>query len=202
VDTGPVGLVFPIPDGPFSAQQMEERTRTLADGTSNSETLLSQIYRDSAGRIRIEWHIQGSHGESSDVVYLIDPVVRSVVLLLVDSKIATYILAPHSSSEPFQVGLPAVGKALPAGIWQTKVEGLGVRVIDGVEVEGARTVRTSEDQPPLSAVQEIWLSRSLGLTFVVDASGPNWRHTAKLQSVDRREPDPVLFVIPPDYTIQ
>jgi hypothetical protein len=36
---------------------------------------------------------------------------------------------------------------LPTGKWQTKAEGLGARVIDGVEVEGERTVQSSEDQP-------------------------------------------------------
>jgi hypothetical protein len=72
--SGPVGLVFPMPEGPLSAQQMEERTSTLPDGTSSTETLVSRVYRDSAGRMRIESGIQGSHGESYGIVELIDPV--------------------------------------------------------------------------------------------------------------------------------
>jgi hypothetical protein len=159
VRTGPVGLAFP---GPLSAQQVEERTGTLPDGTSSTETLVSQIYRDSAGRMRIEWHIQNTPGGSFRIVDLIDPVARSMVTLLVDAKIASYFIAPHSGSGPFEVGFPAVGQPPPAN-WQTKTEALGTRVIDGVEVEGARTVKTSEDQPPLIAVQERWSSRSLDL---------------------------------------
>ena len=193
--TGPVGLVFPLPDAPLSAQQMEERTRTAPDGISSTETVASQIYRDSAGRMRIEWRIQSTSGESSAVVYLIDPVASSTVILPVEPEVANRTAVPRSSSEPFQVGFPAVGRLLPAGTWRTKMEGLGTRVIDGVEVEGVRTVQTSEDQPPLIAVQEMWSSRSLGLTLVVEASGPNWRHTALLQNLDRHEPDPALFVI-------
>jgi hypothetical protein len=54
MDTGPVGLVFPIAGGPFSAEQREERRRMFPGGTSRSETILSQIYRDRAGRVRIE----------------------------------------------------------------------------------------------------------------------------------------------------
>jgi hypothetical protein len=141
VDAGPVGLVFPIPDGPLAAQQVEERTGTLPDGTSSDETLVSQIYRDSAGRMRIEWRIQGSNKESSGIVELIDPVARSMVILLVDSKIASYFVAPHAGSGSLQVRFPAVGRLVPAGKWQTKTEALGTRVIDGVEVEGARTSR-------------------------------------------------------------
>jgi hypothetical protein len=201
VRSGPVGLVFPIPDGPLSAQQVDEITSTLPDGTSSTETIVSQIYRDSAGRMRKEWRIQVSHGESYGIVDLIDPVARSVAMLVVDSKIAMYFLEPHSAAEPFNIGFPAPGKAMPLE-WETTTEGLGTRVIDGVEVEGTRMVRTSADQPPLIAVYEIWRSPSFGVTFVVETSGPDWKHTAKLQKLDRHEPDPALFVIPSDYAIQ
>jgi hypothetical protein len=201
VRMGPVGLVFPIPGGPLSAEQIEELTSTLPDGTSNTETLLSQVYRDSAGRTRVEWRIQNSERDSAGIVYLIDPVARFMAMLLVDAKIANYFVAPHSGSGPFQVGLPAVGR-VPPGNWQKKEEGLGKRVIEGVEVEGGRSVLTSDYQPPLTVLYETWASQSLGLKLAVDASGPDWKHTAKLQHVVRREPDPMLFVIPPDYAIQ
>jgi hypothetical protein len=39
------------------------------------------------------------------------------------------------------------------------------------------------------------------MTFRIDASGPDWKHTATLRKLDRTEPDPALFVIPSDYTI-
>ncbi|HTS51559.1 MAG TPA: hypothetical protein VMH05_26605 [Bryobacteraceae bacterium] len=79
-----------------------------------------------------------------------------------------------------------------------KKEGLGTRMIDGIEAEGERTVQTSEDQPLLIATREIWWSRALRVTFSEEASGPNWKHTAKLQNLDRHEPGPELFVIPAD----
>jgi hypothetical protein len=124
-------------------------------------------------------------------------------LLQPGPKIASYFLRPNSDSGPFQVSiLSAVGQWPSGTKWQTNREGLGTRVIGGVEVEGARDTLTSEDQPPLIAVQEQWASPNLGLTFEVEASGPNWKHTAKLQNLDRHEPDPALFVIPSDYEIQ
>jgi hypothetical protein len=122
-------------------------------------------------------------------------------MLLVDEKVAVYFIEPHSDSEPFNIGFPAPGKAMPME-WETKTERLGTRVIDGVEVEGTRMVRTSADQPPLIAIYEIWRSGSLGVTFLVETSGPDWKHTAKLQKLNRYEPDPALFVIPADYAIQ
>lgn len=199
---GPVGLVFPIPNNPLSVQQFEERTQILPDGTSTTETLASHIYRDHAGRERIEWSVPGSRGELAAVIYLIDPVASSSVILLVEAKIADRVTVPRSSSRGFDVGFPAVGKPLPAGTWRTKTEELGTRVIDGVEVEGTRIVQTSDDRPSLAATQEKWFSSRLGLMFSVDASGPNWKHTAKLQNMAAHEPDPALFAIPADYTIQ
>jgi hypothetical protein len=177
VVSGPVGLVFPAPDAPFSARQVEERTRIAPGGTSSTETLVSQIYRDSAGRMRIEWRFQSPQGDSFAIVELIDPVARSyghVARRLQNSRL------PRQAASRLRA----------------------VRVIDGVEAEGERIVQTSGDQPPLIATRETWWSRTLRLTFVVEASGPNWRHTAKLQNLDLHEPDPALFGIPPDYTIQ
>lgn len=199
--SGPVGLVFPVSDAPFSTQQVEERTWIDPDGTSTTENVVSQIYRDSAGRMRIEWRLPSGLGWAS-IVNLIDPVSRSMAMLLVDSKIASYLVKPHSDSGPFNVGLLDVGRALPAGKWQMKKEALGTRIINGLEAEGERIVQTSEDQPPLVAVRETWRSPALRIRWSVEASGPSWRHTARLQNVDRHEPDPLLFVIPPDYAIQ
>ena len=75
-------------------------------------------------------------------------------------------------------------------------------MFQGLRVEGTRTTRTSEDQPPLKAVEEQWFVRDLHLTLLVKASGPGWTHTAELRNVDRQEPDPALFVVPSNYTIQ
>ena len=199
--TGPVGLVFPVPDYPLSPEQLEERTRTARDGTVTTERVVSQIYRDRAGRMRIEWLGADPRG-SPQLVDLIDPVSRSMIKLLVQSKIAVFFVKPHSESKPFNVGFPAVGVSLPTGRWQAKSERLGTRVISGIEVEGTRTVETSDDHPPLVAVKEEWGSKNMHVTMQVEASGPGWRHTAKLQNLDPHEADPTLFVIPSDYAIQ
>jgi hypothetical protein len=200
--TGPVGLVLPVPNAPFSAQQVEERTRTAPDGTLTTKVIASQVYRDSAGRTRIEWRALDAPRGAYDVVYLIDPVSWSATILLVGPKVASQNTVPRSSPGGFQVGLPAVGERLPATEWQTKAESLGTKIVEGIEVRGTRTTQTAEGKPPLTAVWETWSSQALGLKLIVEASGPDWKHTAKLRNLDRNEPDPSLFVIPPDYTVQ
>jgi hypothetical protein len=199
--SGPIGLTSPVPNSPFSAQQFEERTRILADGSPSSVTMISGIYRDGAGRLRIEWKRASGFSDGFDSVDLIDPVARSVVTLFVDLKIAIYIVPPGEPG-PFHIGFPAAGKPLPGQNWRTIQEELGTRQIEGIEVKGTRTVQISEDEPNLKANQEMWTSRSLGLKMLIDASGPDWRHVAKLQNVRLGEPDPSLFVIPSDYKIQ
>ncbi len=191
-EKGPDGLVFPVAGWPFSAQQVERRTSDSSTGE-----LMSQICRDSAGRMRIEYRIQGS-----TVIHLIDPVAYFATILLVDSKVAVRMAVPRSSDGRFHIGFPADVEPLPPGKLVTKIETLEARLVEGVEVEGIRTVQTSEEQPDLTAIHETWTSGSLGVTFTIDASGPGWTHTARLRNLERGEPDPALFVIPADYTIE
>jgi hypothetical protein len=50
----PRGMVFPVSGAPITLEEVEERTRTLPDGATDTEILREKIYRDSAGRMRIE----------------------------------------------------------------------------------------------------------------------------------------------------
>jgi len=200
VQSGPVSLVLPVRGVPISAEQIEERTRTASDRKSVSEILTAKIFRDRAGRMRIEWRIESDGRDSVRVAYLLDPVAASAYMLFLDASIAVKMSGPESGD--FRVGFPSVGQMQPDGKWQTKTEALGTRVIQGVEAEGARRSSTSEGEPPLTVLREVWLCRDLHLTILEEASGPGWRHNARLENLDRREPDPDLFVIPPGYTVQ
>lgn len=199
VESGPVGLVLPLGGAALSAEQVEERTHTTSDGESVSERVVSNIYRDSAGRMRVEWRVENG-GKSARLASLLDPVSGSAYMILIEAKRALRLGGPDPGS--FNFGFPAIGRVLPGHKWRTKNEPLGDRVIEGIKVAGSRTTRTSEDEPPLTALHEEWLSVSLHLTVLVEASGPGWKHTAKLQNIDQHEPDPALFVIPADYAIQ
>ena len=201
VNSGPVGLVFPKPGFSFSAEQVEERARTAPDGTRSTEIKISQICRDSAGRMRIDWGERGPDG-AFPIVYLIDPIARSIMVVLMESREAQYFVGPHSGSGPFDIGFPAPGEALPQGKWLSHKEALGARVMNGIEVEGEKIVQTSADDPKLIFTRETWSSRSVGLTLVEEASCPHWKHTARLRNVDRHEPDPSLFLIPSGFSVR
>ena len=193
--SGPVGLVLPVPNAPFSAQQVEQRTRTAPDGALITNVVANRVCRDSAGRVRIEWCVSESPTEALDVIYLIDPVSSSATVLFVGPKVAYRTAVARSSAGGFQVGFPMVGEPFPEAESQVTTESLGTRITEGVEVQGTRTTTTA-------SLRETWSSEALGLTLTREASGLGWRHTASLQNLDRHEPDASLFAIPPGYSIQ
>lgn len=195
---GPCGMVRPLPGAPFSARQVEEREQVLADGTEAKRLLICEVYRDSAGRVRMEWRLE----EGDRIVHLFDPVADLTIILLPEQKIAHRDAVPRSSSGEFQTGLPVAwkGGALPTGEW--KEQALGAQVIEGIEGQGRRWVPVSEEQPTPTASWEKWSSEALGLILEQRLVGPNWTHTLRLQNLKPGEPDPGLFVIPPDYTVQ
>ncbi len=197
---GPAALVLPIGGAALSARQSDERTRTLSTGALSSEIIRATVYRDSVGTMRIE-SAQGRQGESFDIVSLLDPIAGSVVTLLTRDKVAARIRASDSGKGRFAFAVPDMAGPLPNGTWQAREEHLGKRVVEGVEVEGIRTTRTCKEQPGLIAIEERWFSHELGLIVSAELSGPNWRHTFKLQNIVRREQDPALFVIPSDYSV-
>jgi len=195
----PADLVQPSAGSPLSAQQVEERVRILPDGRSTVDTARSMIYRDSAGRLRIESIPSGS-GESS-TVFLIDPTSGSRTVLSVVDRTACRVVGPKAGEDGFANGVGGMGEGLPPGPWTTSTEKLGRRTIEGIEVEGRRVTQTSADQPSLAAIYDRWYSSELRVVGLAVASGPYGAHTARIQNLHRGEPDPTLFMIPAGYKI-
>jgi hypothetical protein len=196
--TGPGGLVLPLPNAPFSARQVEELTRTGPDSSANN-VVESRVYRDAIGGTRIEWRVLDTRA-AFEVVYRIDPVSSSVTMMLPGSKLACRTSVAQSRPGGFHVAQPGGWRTASSGKWQMKTESLGTRMMEGVEVHGTRTTPTLKSEPSLTAVWEEWSSSALGIKMLVEASFPNW--SAKLQDLDRNEPDPALFVIPPEYSVR
>jgi hypothetical protein len=196
---GPADLVLPSAESPLSVEQVEDRTRDLPDGTRAVEITNSAIYRDSAGRMRIESIHIGSN--ELPTVFVIDPTNGFRILLSARDKIAYRFIGPKATESGFAHGVGGMGEGLPPGAWSTKMENLGRRTIDEIEVEGERVIQTSADQPSLTAIHERWYSSRLKLTCLAVSSGPGWKHTAKIRSLGLHEPDPSLFAIPSDYSI-
>jgi hypothetical protein len=122
---------------------VEERTSTAPDGTLITKVVVNRAYRDSAGRVRIEWSVSEPPTEELDVIYLIDPVSSSAAVLFVGPKVAYRTAVPRASPGGFQVGFPMVGEPFPKAESQMTTESLGTRITEGVEVQGTRTTATA-----------------------------------------------------------
>jgi hypothetical protein len=86
-------------------------------------------------------------------------------------------------------------------------ESLGTQFMEGVEVEGSRTVMTIPagdigNERPIEIVSERWFSPKLKTVVMTRHSDPRMGQTVyRLTNLTEAEPSPDLFQVPPDYTI-
>jgi hypothetical protein len=108
-------------------------------------------------------------------------------------------------------GLPGPPLPPPA-VSPTRIERLGLRMIEGLQAEGTRTIETipvdraGNDQPPggtnLEIVSETWVSLDLKVALMTRHSDPRTGETAyRLINITRADPARALFEIPLDYSI-
>jgi hypothetical protein len=200
---------------PFSADAITTLVRTLPDGTHISrQTLLVKMYRDSAGRSRLD-RIPGKFltGEPAPppTILIRDPLAGYSYLLDTVNKIAhrTAIAKPQPGQP---MNLPDSPIAAPMQVPnnsqpQTKIEDLGTQTMDGLTVQGRRTTITYPagsfgNDRDIANVAEVWISRELRLIILQIHSDPrNGETTTKLENLSRTQPDPNLFLLPADYQI-
>ncbi len=198
----PATLVLPGPGAPLSAETVEERTTELPGGTSKTDVLITKVFRDADGRMRIEMNIDRPNGESAPMIQILDRPDGFMAILVPEQRMAARFEFPKSGDAGFSVSFLGNPLIRVPGKKSTKTENLGKRTMDGIEYEGERTTTTSDEQPSVIGVEERWEARELGLFGLLKSSGPDEQSTAKLRNVDRRAPDPSLFKIPPDYLVR
>jgi Rieske Fe-S protein len=88
-----------------------------------------------------------------------------------------------------------------------KTEELGTKMMEGVEVEGTRTVTTIEagkigNERDIEVTYERWYSKDLDLVVYSRHYDPrSGEQIYKLVNIDRSEPDRSLFTVPSDYKV-
>ena len=221
-------LMQPIVGEPYSAEQESEHSQTLADGTRiDQKREVAKMYRDSQGRSRTERPLSGvilnsATGPITILVHIYDPVEGYSYTLDTQKHIAHRyaVRVPEAAGGN---GLRTPGRArvrnpvewatpLPSGskvrqARQVRQEALGTEMIEGAPAEGSRVTITTPtgaegNDRPLVRVCERWHSAELNLTLLSNCSDPrSGRATMRIRNLDRGEPDPTLFQVPPDYTI-
>lgn len=196
-------MVLPITGVPLSVEKIEEYVSKGPDGTSATEIGKSKYYRDAVGRTRMEVELVEPFGDPILMIQLDNRVDGFIAVLETQAKLAHRVKFPKSNSpDEWGIGIGPNGLVGVSGKTTRKTEDLGKQSIGGVECAGQRTTTTSDDRPSLVAVDELWMSKELGLIGLVKHSGPDGEMTSRIQNVDRTVPDPALFVIPSDYRIR
>ena len=95
---------------PLSLEQVEERTIKLPDGDSRTDVRQSKVYRDAAGRMRIETRFSDPSGKQVSMIRIRDPISGFEAVLTPD-MVAHRILTPKMNP-PSQGSLWFFGMAL------------------------------------------------------------------------------------------
>jgi hypothetical protein len=199
---------------PYYGEHVSERVQTPADGTEivrASERW--KTWRDSLGRTRTERPMATGASAPPDVPTLIeitDPVAGYLYVLDAGRKEVHRMTAPPAS--PCSCSLagdnPSRLKTKPAAPRPLVTdEALGSRTVDGFPVEGSRQTTVypagyARHDAPFRVISETWWSRDLQLTLLMTKDDPrSGITTSKVVNLDTQEPDPSLFVPPPDYPV-
>jgi hypothetical protein len=226
---GPLGAQ-PVLGAPFSADATTTVHATLRDGTRLDQSTTDTYYRDSAGRVRIERHMNGfpppktASERHFRTIIAPDPNHWNRVYT-VDAQAGTARLNPRSIIASTAGGnrwihVPVGGvrflgferagdllSADPGAFGDVSDEPLGTKRIAGVETTGRRITLVV---PPgyrgndrsIEMVDERWESAELQVLVRSLHSDSRGTIEYRLSNIRRSEPAAGLFEMPTDYATQ
>jgi hypothetical protein len=121
------------------------------------------------------------------------------------SKEATSSKEPVKAKESINSKEPVKSKEITNSESRRKIETLGRQTIEGLEVEGSRSIRAIPageigNTLPIEIVDESWYSADLQVQVMTRYSDPrSGVITYRLSNIRRSEPERSLFEIPADY---
>jgi hypothetical protein len=212
-DTGSGGT---ITGAPYSALQTTEMVQKLGDGNTIVEKTQSNVYRDTQGRVRIEHSFPARPGSNTQtprkMVSIFDPVAGSSYVLQPDQNTAFKSAMRQrppadSNAQGAQPRSPRHHGAPPTAAQATS-ENLGIQTINGVAATGTRTTQIIPagaigNTQPIQIVREVWMAQDLKIPVMIKTSDPRFGETTmQLTNVSQANPDPALFQVPANFTIQ
>jgi hypothetical protein len=213
-----------VKGAPYSGQAVTETTQVLADGNRIGRKNVSAVARDSEGRTRREENLSSigplsTDGQAHSMVFINDPVAQVNYVLDPSGRTANKMPAarfrrpaPEQNSAQMDAArmhkLQAEKEAKQKEQANSKTESLGTQIIGGVQATGTRRTRTIPagqigNDRPIVIVSETWYSPELQEVVMSKRSDPRSGETTyTLNNIQRAEPDPSLFAVPTDYTVQ
>lgn len=225
-----LGSVSSMTGNPFEADVQDTVLNANGSGMAASVDPAhnGHVARDSQGRLRTEWSagkfkIQNGAEQGTEVeqihVTICDPVKHEWIQLDTLNKTAT-ILPRRTGSPEGSAASPAINlrsfcalqSMVPPGAPENSIEDLGHRNIEGFDAVGYSRKRTMPTRTSpvtgmtiklLTPTTENWCSEELGANLL-RVMGTEERGNTRIYAmvnIQRGEPDPLLFQIPPTYRI-
>jgi hypothetical protein len=204
-----------VTGAPFSAIEDSLYSQRQSDGTFKDKTrTVTRIYRDSYGRTRAETSVTSYSYNTSKThlqsIFITDPLTDSLYRLDPDNLTAsrrswkTFVQKSSTDSTPNSCKSTATTEPdVPV-----TTTSMGSRSIEGLTVEGTRQTMSipaglAGNPRPIDIAAETWVSKELQLAVLTTRNNSVvGRDTVRLTKIDRSEPDPNLFRVPPDYVIK
>lgn len=194
---------------PYSAQVTIEHKEVLADGNQIDRTSTTLVRRDGQGRTYREETLPaiGSYSASGNpprAILINDPVAGVAYVLDPLHKTARKFALPSRRGGPGNTLMFQRGGSDP----NSSTTSLGSKTMEGVLVQGTQFTRTIPagrigNAQPIQIVTTRWFSSELNVNVRTETSDPSRGHTiTTLTNINRSEPDPSLFQVPGDYTLQ
>jgi len=194
---------------PFTADIVNETDQVFADGNHIHRELPGKIYRDSQGRMRRETTMEvGVTGFRLESVTINDPTQQVFISLDTQLKTASIHHFHRVDPAPADRAVPKPAPQTPIMRPAAKPEALGTREFEGFTATGVRSSRVMEagrigNEKPIISVYESWYSKDLRTELLAITDDPqSGRRTTRLTNIQTGEPDPLLFQVPPDYTVK
>jgi hypothetical protein len=206
-------MAAPVIGQPYSAVQVHQTSRKLADGTTISHKGHHFVARDAAGRVRVELRMARAQndGQETVMVFVSDPVAHTITTWITGptaNKTASVakIPADRKPDTPTQTRVAANDTSRPQPVVTT--EDLGIQTVQGLPVTDVRTTTVvpagrSGNDAPITKTREVWTSTDLKLVMKEQWEDPrSGERTVELENFSRAELDPALFRAPPGYVVK
>jgi hypothetical protein len=199
------GQAGPVVGHPFSATEVRHSSQVLADGTHVDRTDSSTFIRDDRGRMRTA---------NDKTILIFDPVAgynygldartKTYQRSKLPDKLKTVTIAVSGgrSSTSTSSGDGQVTRTMPKG---AVAEELPRQEINGIPAKGERITTTIPagtfgNDRDVKVVNERWYSEDLQVLVKSINNDPRFGTTTyELTNIVQGQPDPALFLVPPDF---
>jgi hypothetical protein len=210
-------LAAPVTGEPFSAEQTNEFTRTLADGTKITRHGHHAVFRDAQGRVRVERRLTNGKDGRAEVkmIFVVDPVAHTITTWSVgvpNAKPAAVVVKLPTDRKVDSTAKPTAAAQSPGESSRpqpviTRAD-LGPGMIDNVPVTGVLVTtvvpagRAGNDRA-ITKTHEIWTSDEMKLIMKQKFADPRaGERVVQLDEFSRDNPDAALFRPPSGYAVK